>query len=541
MCLPTCRRRPPSPSAQPPLNILLTNGRFPVSIDLARQFTRAGHSVYVVDPMHYHVCRFSNSVRKSWRVPTPHVDGRGYVEGVLRVMEEVERKGAGAREEDLVVPMHEEIFYLAEACWFGGFVGKEKRLDEEEEEEEVPKDDAQRQPETSDSEPHSLNSTSLSALRTRLLAPPFPTLIMLHNKHTFSLFLRSLRLDHPLFRLIPSKSHLLPLLDGTSALHPTNPRASFALKPVFGRACSNVYHLHPLPDNPAHEKANQKCLDEIDINPDNHYLAQEWVEGERFCTYAVVRMGKVLALGVYPVRDTIDGSSCVYFEAVENPRVKAYVERVVEGLGDVGGVGWQIALDIVVETRPGGRVMAIECNPRATSGIHLFSGTARLAEAIASCANQIREQPTSISTPPSPPPPSPPPTENTIITPSPRHRRQLAPGMLMWKPASPRNKLSLAPRIRQYTSHMARLMGCKDVMFSANDLLPSLMQPFLLTSYYEICRERRMKLPEMFQWDLTWEPVGEQIRALVEKARNREKRQRQKQRHRRWGRIQKSA
>ncbi|RPB26734.1 hypothetical protein L211DRAFT_775093, partial [Terfezia boudieri ATCC MYA-4762] len=458
------------------LNILLTNGRFPVSIDLARQFTRAGHAVYVVDPMHYHVCRFSNSVRKSWWVPTPHVDGRGYVEGVLRAMEE---GIGGSGRIDLVVPMHEEIFYLAEAY-------------------------------TSDSDPPPLNSTSLSALRTRLLAPPFPTLIMLHNKHTFSLFLRSLRLDHPLFRLIPSKSHLLPLLDGTSALHPTNPRASFALKPVFGRACSNVYHLHPLPATPSHEKANQKCLDEIDITPDNHYLAQEWVEGERFCTYAVVRGGRVLALGVYPVRDTIDGSSCVYFEAVENPRVKAYVERIVEGLGDVGGLGWQMALDIVVEAGPGGRVMAIECNPRATSGIHLFSGTARLAEAIASCVNQSRDQTTSISTPPSPPPPSPPPTENSIITPSPRHRRQLAPGMLMWKPAtagsSPRNKLSLVPRIRQYTSHMARLMGCKDVMFSASDLLPSLMQPFLLTSYYEICRERGMKLPEMFQWDLTWEP-----------------------------------
>ncbi|KAF8430387.1 hypothetical protein EV426DRAFT_631030 [Tirmania nivea] len=484
MCLPThCRRRRrPSPPSQPPLNVLLTNGRFPVSIDLARQLTRAGHTVFVVDPMHYHVCRSSNSVRKSWRVPTPHVDARGYVEGVLRVMEEVERKGA-----DLVVPMHEEIFYLAEACC-----------------------------------PLPLNPTSLSTLRTRLLAPPFPTLIMLHNKHTFSLFLRSLHLEHPFFRLIPSKSHLLPLLNGTSPLHPTNPRASFALKPVFGRACSNVYHLHPLPATTPHDKANKKCLDEIDITPDNHYLAQEWVEGERFCTYAVVRRGRVLALGVYPVRDTIDGSSCVYFEAVENPRVRAYVERIAEGLGDVGVVGWQMALDIVVESGAGGRVMAIECNPRATSGIHLFSGTTRLAKAIASCVYQNENQseswppPPSPSPPPSPPASPPPPTENAIITPSPHHRRQLAPGMLMWKPASytstSTSKLkSLVPRIHQYASHMARLMGSKDVMFSANDLLPSLMQPFLLTSYYEICRERGMKLPEMFQWDLTWEPVGKQV------------------------------
>ena len=79
----------------------------------------------------------------------------------------------------------------------------------------------------------------------RLLAPPFPTLIMLHNKHTFSLFLRSLHLNHPLFRLIPSKSHLFPLLNGTSPLNPQNAHTSIALKPVFGRACSNDYLPQP--------------------------------------------------------------------------------------------------------------------------------------------------------------------------------------------------------------------------------------------------------------------------------------------------------
>ena len=56
------------------LNILLSNGRFPVSIDLARQLKLAGHNVYVVDPMHCHVCKFSNSVKKSYQVPAPHVD-----------------------------------------------------------------------------------------------------------------------------------------------------------------------------------------------------------------------------------------------------------------------------------------------------------------------------------------------------------------------------------------------------------------------------------------------------------------------------------
>lgn len=51
------------------LNILLSNGRFPVSIDLARQLKPAGHNVYAVDPMHYHVCKFPTPLGKVTRYP----------------------------------------------------------------------------------------------------------------------------------------------------------------------------------------------------------------------------------------------------------------------------------------------------------------------------------------------------------------------------------------------------------------------------------------------------------------------------------------
>jgi len=64
--------------------------------------------------MHYHVCKFSNSVTRSFHVPAPRYDAQGYVNGVLNAI----------REEniDLVVPMHEEIFYLAEAAVGSAYV-----------------------------------------------------------------------------------------------------------------------------------------------------------------------------------------------------------------------------------------------------------------------------------------------------------------------------------------------------------------------------------------------------------------------------------
>src|SRR4051794_14117747 len=90
----------------PRYRVLLTNGRFPVSLDLARQLYIAGHHVYCVDPMEYHVCRFSIVVKKSKQVPAPHVDAKGYVEGVKDAIERWKI--------DIVIPLHEEIFFLAE-------------------------------------------------------------------------------------------------------------------------------------------------------------------------------------------------------------------------------------------------------------------------------------------------------------------------------------------------------------------------------------------------------------------------------------------
>lgn len=384
------------------LNILLTNGRFPVSIDLARQLHLAHHNVYVVDPMHYHVCKFSRVVRKSYHVSAPHSDSAGYIVGVKNAILDSKI--------DLVIPIHEEIFYLA-GC----------------QEDEI--------------------------LR-RLLAPPFATLVMLHNKWEFSQFLLRIGLDTPAATLCRSIEDVRAL-DASKEL---------ALKPVFGRACSNVHHLVPGKPRPA----------SVAISADNHYIAQDWIHGARFCSYSVLRNGVIRAFAVYPVQDTIDGSSAVFFTSISHALIRAYVERLAAALPHVTG---QLALDFI-ETPS--RLVAIECNPRATSGIHLFSRTPNLARVLTNPGQSAEARP--------------------------GHTRQLMPGMLMWA--------SKGQGTRAWAAHMKRLVRSKDVLFSARDVGPSLMQPFLLTSYYKICQEQHMKLSEMFQWDLTWEPVGEEMESV---------------------------
>ena len=51
--------------------ILLTGGRAPVTLDLARRFKQYGYEVYVAESISYHLCRYSNSVKKSFLVPSP--------------------------------------------------------------------------------------------------------------------------------------------------------------------------------------------------------------------------------------------------------------------------------------------------------------------------------------------------------------------------------------------------------------------------------------------------------------------------------------
>jgi len=246
------------------------------------------------------------------------------------------------------------------------------------------------------------------------------------------------------------------------------------VKPVFGRASTNVYHIKP--DKPVPQ--------DIDVSEDCHYIAQEWITGDRYCSYTIVRDGKIKAHGVYPVLDTIDGSSSVYFRQKDHPRIKEYIKNFVSNLPTLTG---QLAFDFVEK---GERLIVLECNPRATSGLHLWSDTPLLARAITDSLRPEDVNEDGFSEP-----------ARTRTGRQPR--RQVAPGMLMWEHDNSSWK--------QWWKHMRHLMGARDVMWTLYDLTPSLMQPFLLTSYYKICHERQLELPEMFQWDVSWVPEGEHL------------------------------
>lgn len=57
-----------------------------------------------------------------------------------------------------------------------------------------------------------------------------------------------------------------------------------------------------------------------------------------------------------------------------------------------------------------------------------------------------------------------------------------------------------------YARHMKRLAGTRDVIWKTRDTMPSLIQSVSLTSYYQMCRETGLQLPEPFHLHVLWEP-----------------------------------
>lgn len=310
-----------------------------------------------------------------------------------------------------------------------------------------------------------------SAPRPHTQCKQFRTLVKLHSKWQFNQILAQAGLDRPSTTLCQSEADF-KTVDLSEEL---------AIKPEFGRATAGVHHHKPGEALPRNVLAS--------ASPGTRYVAQEWVRGRAFCSYAVARAGHLAAFVVYPVEETLDGSSCVYFKSVAHARIREYCAAFARHTRLTG----RFALDFIEEDSDAGRLVAIECNPRATSGVHLYSGTSALAQALTDASG----------------------ADADVALATPGTRRQVAPGMLMWDRAGGR------PTLRRWLKHMGRLMGTLDVVFSWRDLAPTLTQPFFLTSYYEIAREREMSIAEMFQDDLVWEPTGEhweRVRAIIDEA-----------------------
>jgi hypothetical protein len=374
--------------------LLLTAGRLPVALDLARKFKAAGHRVLVADPFKLHGCRFSAAVDASFMVPSPRENPHAFVEALVSI--------AYRHRVDLLIPVFEDTLYIAQY-------------------------------------------RDRFPSHCEIFASSFDLLHGLHHKWHFHQLLGRLGLEAPRTLLIED-SRQLRELDFAD---------TYALKACYSRASLKMYELKqsdPLP--------------EIDPSPKAPWIAQEWIRGEKFCSYTVCRNGRVLAHATYPVIFGVRDRWCVCFQAVDHPEIYEWVRRMAAQINYTGQMGFDF-----VQT-PDGRLIAIECNPRPTSGVHLFEHEDRLDRAFHG-------------------------TLETPLFPRVGIQRQIALGFLAfgWRSQEAREH-----PIR----YLRALLGIKDIVFTSQDPLPWLMQPAVFIAYTIRAKQMGLTIPALITHDLEW-------------------------------------
>ncbi|MBU8542823.1 MULTISPECIES: ATP-grasp domain-containing protein [Roseomonadaceae] len=170
--------------------VLLTLGRLPKALDLARGFSRIGWRVVVAEPFGRHLCGSSRAVARSYRVPAPATDRPGYLAALAEVV--------AVENVSLVLPVSEEILHVA-------------------------------------------HLPPLLPPAVRVVAMPPDILLRLHHKGSFIDFARAQGLD------VPESAPL-----GTAAAHSIVSAGKVVVKPVHGCSGRGVLRLEQgaaLPDH----------------------------------------------------------------------------------------------------------------------------------------------------------------------------------------------------------------------------------------------------------------------------------------------------
>lgn len=201
------------------------------------------------------------------------------------------------------------------------------------------------------------------AMPAQLFAPDMDLLARVHDKHAFIRLAQSLGLAVPETTLLQSRHDLQAVRDRSREL---------VFKPVWSRFASHVL-LRPSPEE----------LDAISPSPEMPWVAQRFVAGEEISAYAVARNGELKALAFYRSLYRAGKGAGICFERVEDPAARRFVETFVAGTGWTG----QISFDLMREKD--GRVLPLECNPRAVSGLHFFRDPQRFAAAVLEGGDEV--------------------------------------------------------------------------------------------------------------------------------------------------------
>lgn len=379
-------------------SVLLTGGRAPVALDLARKLSACGWTVYVAESVPTHLCTYSRAVKASFFLPAPRISPKEYIQGLSEII--------FAKEIDLLIPTCEEVFYIA-------------RYKEQ-----------------------------LISVRPGLsvFVDSFEKLKMLHNKWEFIEYARNLG------KVVP-RTWVLTSQDDMRCVKQQLP-SHLILKPVYSRFASKIYEINN----------NNISLPQINVSENDPWVMQEYIDGKQYCSYSICHDGIIYGHTVYTANFKAGKGACVCFEHTGHAGILHWVQEIVEKLKFTG----QIAFDFI-ET-PEGDVYPLECNPRATSGIHLLSAQ-KLNHAIAFLPTSIEQQESK--------------------------PKMLGLAMLLFG-------IGQCKCWSDFKNWIGVFRRSQDIVFSPADPMPFFHQLLIVKTFYAICRKNGTSILEATTHDIEW-------------------------------------
>ncbi|RYX98757.1 ATP-grasp domain-containing protein, partial [bacterium] len=200
---------------------------------------------------------------------------------------------------------------------------------------------------------------------------------------------------------------------------------------------------------------------------DYPWVFQEYIKGKAYCSYSIAQDGKLLAHSVYSSIYCAGQGATIHFEPFESEEILNIVEKIVKELNYTG----QISFDFI-RSDANNVYYPIECNPRATSGIYLFSES--ITEAFRSDYNP-----------------------STFIKPNSDKSKMVAFAMLIYA-------LPTLRTLGQGKDFIKKFYKSKDVVFRLNDMKPFISQFRGLAYYADLGKKNNISLMEATTMDIEW-------------------------------------
>jgi glutathione synthase/RimK-type ligase-like ATP-grasp enzyme len=268
---------------------------------------------------------------------------------------------------------------------------------------------------------------------------------LLHHKERFIRFVEELGYETPKTQL------LLPKVIQTDLMKEFD--SELVLKKVYSRFSDSVIFLKEGEELP------------IQVLEDSLWIVQERIFGKQYCSYGFARNGKLLAHSVYKSEFTAGLGATLSYQYTEKPEIEQFVKTIVAKLSFTG----QISFDFILNHA--GVAIPIECNPRATSGLHLFGE--EIAKVI------IGEQ-------------------KDLIYPQSETKEAIKLGVLLYG----RNNFKSIKKIKRWFQILATF---KDITFRKNDIKPFFYQFLSMYFLWRESRKNKLTMLEQSTFDISWD------------------------------------